>query len=520
MLNIHRLVQGAEIRSNLAAYSRSNTDGLGNLSRPEIGPKTTRRIAPAGVKTTAILPISNEHALSNLSLLTTAVLILVTSIFAGTFYIFASGQRYVGVTQFCGTGLLIAVIFCAALRLSGGHQPLKTSHIFGRARSAVVAWVTSFAFFLAIAFTFKFGTELSRGAAISFFLMGLVTVTSSHMHVPMLLARLLRSGAFMHRDIIVVGACGDPAIKRLIAGFQQGGCPGPHAVEFDAGCSGMEWPYQRKALLNSIIALAHRLGPGEIYLASSQIPQARTESILRALTLVPRAVLVVPDEFTAQLLRHPLSIAGDEIAVDVQKVPMNGFSRALKRSNDILLSSVAIAFLAPLFIAIVVAIKCDSPGPILFRQTRNGYQGRTFRILKFRTMTVMEDGDIINQVCKNDVRVTRVGRWLRKTSLDELPQLFNVSRGEMSLIGPRPHARAHDAFYSKLIDNYEVRQHVKPGITGWAQVNGLRGETQTLDLMYRRIELDLWYAKNCTTLLDLRILARTVLEVVRPRNAY
>ena len=271
MLNIHRLVQGAEIRSNLAAYSRSNTDGLGNLSRPEIGPKTTRRIAPAGVKTTAILPISNEHALSNLSLLTTAVLILVTSIFAGTFYIFASGQRYVGVTQFCGTGLLIAVIFCAALRLSGGHQPLKTSHIFGRARSAVVAWVTSFAFFLAIAFTFKFGTELSRGAAISFFLMGLVTVTSSHMHVPMLLARLLRSGAFMHRDIIVVGACGDPAIKRLIAGFQQGGCPGPHAVEFDAACSGMEWPYPRTALLNSIIALAPRLGPGESHLIATTI---------------------------------------------------------------------------------------------------------------------------------------------------------------------------------------------------------------------------------------------------------
>jgi undecaprenyl-phosphate galactose phosphotransferase/putative colanic acid biosynthesis UDP-glucose lipid carrier transferase len=518
--DMHGEVRRVRSGTNLDDIRRKTGELSHVLSRPATSVRVSRRVAPAGAKSTEIRAISNEQALSNLSLLATSAVILATSIFAGTFYLFASGQRYVGVAQFCGTGLLIAVIFCATLRLSEGHQPLKTSHILGRARSALVAWITSFAFFLAIAFTFKFGTDLSRGAAISFFLMGLVTVTSSHMHVPMLLARLLRSGAFIHRDIIVVGASGDPTIKRLIAGFQQGGCPALHAVEFDAACNAMEWPYERKALLNSIIALAHRLGPGEIYLASSQISQARAESILRSLTLVPRAVLVVPDEHTAQLLRHPLSIAGNEIAIDVQKVPMSSLGRTVKRVNDILLSLFAIAFLTPLFIPIIAAIKCDSRGPILFRQMRNGYQGRMFRILKFRTMTVMEDGDIINQACQNDLRVTRVGRWLRKTSLDELPQLFNVLRGEMSLIGPRPHARAHDSFYSKLIDNYEVRQHVKPGITGWAQVNGLRGETQTLDLMYRRIELDLWYAKNCSMLLDLRILGRTVLEVVRPRNAY
>ena len=519
MTNIHGLVQGVEIQPNLVR-TRRNT-GLAKLQLvSEIGLRTSRRVAPVGANPAPIRAISNEQASSNLSLLTTAAIILATSILAGSFYTFVSAQKYSGMGDLAGTGLLIAVFFCCALRLSEGRQPLKTSHIYGRACCALIAWLTSFALFLAIAFIFKFGAELSRGATISFFLAGLITVTSSHMHIPMLLARLRRSGAFMHRDIIVVGARGDPAIKRLITGFQHGGCPAPHAVEFDAACSTMEWPYERKALLNCIIALAHRLGPGEIYLASSQISQARTESILRSLTLVPRAVLVVPDEYTAQLLRRPLSIAGDEIAIDVQKVPMSGLGRALKRTNDILLSSIAIAFLIPLFVALVAAIKCDSSGPILFRQTRNGYQGRSFRILKFRTMTVMEDGDIVSQACKNDSRVTHVGRWLRKTSLDELPQLFNVLRGEMSLIGPRPHARAHDTFYSKLIDNYEVRQHVKPGITGWAQVNGLRGETQTLDLMYRRIELDLWYAKNCSMLLDLRILGRTVLEVVRPRNAY
>jgi exopolysaccharide biosynthesis polyprenyl glycosylphosphotransferase len=292
-------------------------------------------------------------------------------------------------------------------------------------------------------------------------------------------------------------------------------------VEFHAACSGMEWPHVRKALVNRVLGLAHRLGPGEIYLSLSQIPQARTESILRSLALVPRAILVVPDEFTGEYVRHGLSEIGNQIAVDVQKAPMSQLDRAAKRAMDIALSSLLIVFFSPLFLAVTLAIIGDSSGPVLFRQLRNGYQGRSFRILKFRTMTVMEDGEeAANQACKDDLRVTRVGRILRKFSLDELPQLFNVLRGEMSLIGPRPHPRALDAFYSKLIENYEIRQHVKPGITGWAQVHGLRGETQTLDLMYRRIEFDCWYAKNCSVLLDLRILARTVLEVLRPRNAY
>jgi putative colanic acid biosynthesis UDP-glucose lipid carrier transferase len=230
--------------------------------------------------------------------------------------------------------------------------------------------------------------------------------------------------------------------------------------------------------------------------------------------------LAVPDEFTGEFLRHGLSEIGNRIAVDVQKAPMTGVGCATKRAMDIVLSAGLIVFFAPLLIGISVAVLCDSPGPVFFRQRRNGHQGRIFRIIKFRTMTVMEDGDVASQASKDDQRVTRVGRILRKYSLDELPQLLNVLQGEMSLIGPRPHPMALDDLYSKLIENYEIRQHVKPGITGWAQVHGLRGETQTLDLMYRRIELDCWYAKNCGVILDLRILARTVLEVLRPRNAY
>jgi lipopolysaccharide/colanic/teichoic acid biosynthesis glycosyltransferase len=157
---------------------------------------------------------------------------------------------------------------------------------------------------------------------------------------------------------------------------------------------------------------------------------------------------------------------------------------------------------------------------MLFRQERLGHRSHPFRILKFRTMRVMEDGESVIQAAKNDSRITRVGRILRRTSIDELPQLVNVLKGEMSIIGPRPHAVAHDKLFSKLVDNYELRQHVKPGITGWAQVNGFRGETPQVELMRTRIEMDIWYATNCSLLLDAQILLRTSYELFRQRNAY
>jgi len=171
-------------------------------------------------------------------------------------------------------------------------------------------------------------------------------------------------------------------------------------------------------------------------------------------------------------------------------------------------------------LAVSIAVRIESPGPILFRQLRGGFNGRAFEILKFRTMHVMENGPTITQVTSQDHRVTCVGRWLRRCSVDELPQLINVLRGEMSLVGPRPHALAHDVLYSRMISKYPYRSHVKPGITGWAQVNGLRGETRTVGLMQQRVELDLWYVTNWSFWLDLRILFWTALEICRSRNAY
>jgi undecaprenyl-phosphate galactose phosphotransferase/putative colanic acid biosynthesis UDP-glucose lipid carrier transferase len=176
--------------------------------------------------------------------------------------------------------------------------------------------------------------------------------------------------------------------------------------------------------------------------------------------------------------------------------------------------------LLPLLVLTSVIVKLDSSGPILFRQTRHGFNGKAFKILKFRTMFVLEDGDTIRQASRDDGRVTRIGAWLRRTSIDELPQLFNVLMGDMSIVGPRPHAAAHDHHFENVIGKYAYRHHVKPGITGWAQVNGFRGETPTIEAMKARVDLDIWYVNNWSLLLDAVIILRTLAEVFRARNAY
>ena len=186
-----------------------------------------------------------------------------------------------------------------------------------------------------------------------------------------------------------------------------------------------------------------------------------------------------------------------------------------KRLLDVVLSSLLLAFCLPFGLLLALLIRLDSPGPALFRQQRVGYNGRPFRILKFRTMHVLEDGPTVIQARSRDPRVTRVGRILRSMSLDELPQLVNVLAGDMSLVGPRPHAAAHDVYYGERIRNYAYRRRVRPGITGWAQIHGARGATPNLSDMQARVDLDAWYVDHGSLALDLVILARTPVEILR-----
>ncbi|MGB7990352.1 MAG: exopolysaccharide biosynthesis polyprenyl glycosylphosphotransferase, partial [Candidatus Methylophosphatis roskildensis] len=200
--------------------------------------------------------------------------------------------------------------------------------------------------------------------------------------------------------------------------------------------------------------------------------------------------------------------------------PFTGLNGVVKRSSDFLLALLILVLASPLMLIIAIGVRHSSPGSILFRQRRYGLDGKEILVYKFRSMTVMEDGLDVPQATRNDQRVTRFGSFLRRTSLDELPQFINVLQGRMSIVGPRPHAIAHNEMYRKLIKGYMVRHKVKPGITGWAQVNGLRGETETLDKMKRRIDFDLEYLRNWSLKLDLMIIMRTLLIVLRDRNAY
>jgi Undecaprenyl-phosphate glucose phosphotransferase len=257
-----------------------------------------------------------------------------------------------------------------------------------------------------------------------------------------------------------------------------------------------------------------------VYLALPISTAPRIEELLSELRDTTASVYFVPNIFAFDLVQARCVEINGMPAFSICDSPLQGMSGFWKRAFDVVLASIALVFTLPVLLAIGLAIKHSSPGPILFKQRRYGLNGEEILIYKFRSMTVCDDGPIVPQATKQDSRVTPLGAYLRRTSLDELPQIFNVLEGKMSFVGPRPHAVAHNEEYRKLINGYMIRHKVRPGITGWAQVNGLRGETSTVDKMRRRIQYDIDYLKNWSLWLDLKILARTMLTVVNDRNAY
>jgi putative colanic acid biosynthesis UDP-glucose lipid carrier transferase len=258
----------------------------------------------------------------------------------------------------------------------------------------------------------------------------------------------------------------------------------------------------------------------ELHLAMDWARWSDTKQLLGELRALPLPVRLIPDRAAYEILSCPQETLYGVTTFELQRAPLTPGERVAKRAFDIAAATTGLLILAPLLLAVALAIQIESRGPVLFRQARGGFNGRTFNILKFRTMHVMENDAVVIQATPSDIRVTRIGRWLRRSSADELPQLINVLRGDMSLVGPRPHALAHDIEYTELISNYPYRHHVKPGMTGWAQVHGFRGETPIVSLMKQRIELDLWYVTKWSFWLDLRILLWTVVEICRSRNAF
>jgi len=257
-----------------------------------------------------------------------------------------------------------------------------------------------------------------------------------------------------------------------------------------------------------------------VYIGAPVSGYARIAKLSSELHDTTASIYFVPDMAVFQFTTPRLTQVGNVPVLAVCETPFTGMNRALKRASDVVLGTLILFLLAPVMLAVAAGIRMTSPGPVIFRQRRYGLYGETIVIYKFRSMTVSEDGTVIVQARHDDARVTAIGAFLRRSSLDELPQFFNVLQGSMSIVGPRPYAVAHNEHYRKLIKGYMLRHKIKPGITGWAQVNGLRGETTTIDKMAARVEYDLDYIRKWSVWFDLLIIAKTVGVVFKRQNTY
>jgi putative colanic acid biosysnthesis UDP-glucose lipid carrier transferase len=280
-------------------------------------------------------------------------------------------------------------------------------------------------------------------------------------------------------------------------------------------------------------AAARRLGPlkdlarfitghgiREVYITLPLGSQPRIVALLEELQGTTASLFFVPDVFGISIIQGRLQDMNGVPVVGICETPFTGTNSLVKRTSDLVLATLILVLISPLLLAIAIGVKLSSPGPVIFRQRRNGLGGEEIMVYKFRSMTTQDNGSVVRQATRDDPRITKFGAFLRRSSLDELPQFINVLQGSMSIVGPRPHAVAHNEQYRQIIKAYMVRHKVKPGITGWAQVNGHRGETDTLEKMQARVEFDLEYLRNWSLGLDLQIIARTIRVAFFDRNAY
>jgi putative colanic acid biosynthesis UDP-glucose lipid carrier transferase len=278
--------------------------------------------------------------------------------------------------------------------------------------------------------------------------------------------------------------------------------------------------YRLIAPLEELPEYVRNKGVNLIYLSIPMASQPRILQVLDNLKDTTASIFFVPDMFVTDLIQGRSGLVCGMPVISVCETPFTGWNGVIKRISDIVLSIIILILISPLMAFVAAAVKWTSPGPVIFKQRRYGLDGKQILVYKFRSMTVTEDGAKVQQATKNDNRVTPLGAILRKTSIDELPQFVNVLQGRMSIVGPRPHAVAHNEMYRKLIKGYMVRHKVKPGITGWAQVNGYRGETDTLDKMDGRIKFDLDYLRNWSIMLDLYVIYKTIRVVLKDDQAY
>ncbi|POT59598.1 undecaprenyl-phosphate glucose phosphotransferase [Citrobacter amalonaticus] len=416
--------------------------------------------------------------------------------------------------------LLVALITLVVFQMLGGmtdfYRSWRGVKIFTELTLLLQNWTLSLVFSAGlVAFNKDFDNRLTTWLA--WYLLsslGLVFCRSFIRYG----AGWLRNSGYNKRSVAVAGDL--PAGQALLDSFRNEPWLGFEVVgvyhDPKPGGVTSDWAGNFEQLIED--AKASRIH--NVYIAMPMCDGAQVKKLVRELADTTCSVILIPDVFTFNILHSRIEEVSGVPVVPLYDTPLSGINRLLKRAEDIVLASLILLLISPVLCGIALAVKLSSPGPIIFRQTRYGMDGKPIKVWKFRSMKVMENDRVVTQATQNDPRVTRVGNFLRRTSLDELPQFINVLTGGMSIVGPRPHAVAHNEQYRQLIEGYMLRHKVKPGITGWAQINGWRGETDTLEKMEKRVEFDLEYIREWSLWFDIRIVFLTVFKGFVNKAAY
>lgn len=445
------------------------------------------------------------------------VTIGIASIVSAFLYQLCFGSIATGLTHAVGSSIIVSAMFISLLRVQGMYRPTELLVLRSQMRAVCRALLFAFVVLAAAAGLLNVGDEYPRGAGAAFALTSLAFLAGGRILMKGLLMRGLSKRKFAGGNIILISDQPQSSDVGLVPTLNMLGYSVTKHFKLPLARSGAD---HRKQLSARVIENARGSDVEEIVVEADPNRWAELRAFVAELRVLPTPVVFVPVGALSEMFRRPTRDLGSTVSVEIQRGPLTLVERAVKRLTDLIGAGLALVLLSPLLAVVVIAIKLDSSGPVLFRQRRCGFNGRSFSIYKFRTMRELEDGPSIIQARQADSRVTRVGKWLRRTSIDELPQLLNVLDGSMSLVGPRPHALSHDSQFDKAVRNYAFRRRVKPGLTGWAQVHGCRGPTPTAASIEKRVEYDIWYIDNWTALLDLVILLQTPIEVLRARNAY
>jgi len=453
-----------------------------------------------------------------LAILADIATIVLSSVVAGLLYHYLQDTGTVDyVSKSLGSAILVSALFISLMKIRGMYRPAQLLVLANQIRAVCLTWITVFLLLAGAIFALKIGSEISRGASSLFAMFGFIALIVNRRVTEYLLARGLAGKRFSGRNIVLITDDSSEDNAGLSQALLETGFRVRGNFVFPA--LGAE-PGLRQRVITSVIDYVRGSHVEEIVIGAHPDRWSDLRTLVAELRVLPFPVSFVPLGPASEIFRRPRRELGSTVCVELQRGLLTAFEHAAKRSIDVAVAATALITLLPLLVIVAVAIKLDSPGPILFRQQRCGFNGRYFQIYKFRTMSVLEDGPSIIQAQFGDKRFTRLGAWLRRASIDELPQIINVLNGTMSLVGPRPHAIAHDNEFDKIVRNYAFRRRVKPGLTGWAQVHGCRGPTPTPASIQERVEHDLWYIDNWSLSLDIAILLWTPIELIRGHNAY